>query len=180
MDNTAAKHNLKASDIDASLTYGKIYAAKSWKTTFIIMLVLSILVIVLALSGLFDPPYDESIFMIIGGSVFGGVMLITTLIMYLYVNRGKRKAALWLKDAVLLEAKSTLLDTKLVRSRSATATAACIRVKFSYNGKQYTRESSYKGGKLYLPVYHQYADRKITIAYSPKYDQVMLVKDKQK
>ena len=180
MENTTAGHNLKVSDIDASLNGGRFHTGKSWNVTFIIMLVLSSLVIISALIGLADPPYDNSKFMIIFGSAFGGFMLLVTLLTYLYVNRGKRKVALWLKDAVLLEAKCTLLDTRLEVRKSITAMAAYVRVKFSYNGKNYTRESAYKGDKLYLPVYYKYADRKIKIAYSPKYDQVMLIKDNKK
>lgn len=181
MEDTTAEHKLKVSDIDASLNYGKIHTGKAWNATFIAMLILSVLVMVFAVVGLFDKPYDSSDkFMIIFGFVFGGFMLIVTLLLFLYVNRGKKRAALWLKDAVLLEARCTLLDTRMEVRNSAAAKAAAIRVKFTYNGKKYTKESSYKGARTYLPVFNKYADRKITIAYSPKYDQVLLVKDNKK
>ena len=178
MDKENAEHNLKVSDIDASLNYGKVHAGKAWKATLIVLLVLSLLMIIFSLIGLFYPPYDESKFMIIFGSAFGLFMLLVTLLVYLYVHRGQRKVAQWLKDAVLLEAKSTLLGTRTeVRFPALFAKAAWIRVSFYYNGIKCTRESSYKGRKLYLAVYHKYADRNLTIAYSPKYDQVMLLKE---
>ena len=181
MKDTTAEHKLKVSDIDASLNYGKIYTSKAWDATFIVMLILSVLVMVFAVVGLFDKPYDSnSKFMIVFGFVFGGFMLLVTLLLFLYINRGKKKATLWLKDAVLLEARCTLLDTSMQVRRSVVVKAAAIRVKFTYNGKKYTKESSYKGTRAYLPVFNKYADKKITIAYSPKYDQVMLVKDNKK
>ena len=182
MDKQITEHNLKVSDIDASLNYGKIHIGKGWTATLILLLVLSILMMVVATIGIFDRTYDSSSkFMIIFGYIFGGFMLLVTLLMYLYLRRGQKRAARWLEDAVLIEAKSTLLGTRAeVRFPAFFAEAAWIRVSFYYNGVKYTRESSHKGEKLYLAVYRKYADRNIMIAYSPKYDQVMLVKDNNK
>ena len=100
--------------------------------------------------------------------------LITGISISVPVEQNKKKIALWLKDAVILGARSKSLGTQLVYGSIITATA--IEVKFYYNGKMYKRRSERKGKLLYLFLFNKYADKGILIAYSPKYDKVMLLK----
>ena len=177
MDKKTAEHNLTVVDIDASLSYGKVFGGKAWDISVIFLFISSALIIMIAFIGFFYPDDGDSKFFIIFGSVLGGFMLLITLFFYLSVNYGKKKAALWLKDAVVLEAKCTLLGTRTeMRPPIFFAKAAAIRVSFFYNGIAYTRESSYKGKRTYLAIYYKYAGRNIMIAYSPSYDQVMILK----
>ena len=94
----------------------------------------------------------------------------------MFFNKGKKKAALWLKDAVILDAQAKSLGQTLHVRNLIMRTATAIEVSFEYDDKRYVRQSIYKDKPLYLAVYTKYVDKKILIAYSPKYDEVMLIK----
>ena len=53
-----------------------------------------------------------------------------------------------------------------------------IRVKFQWEGRNYVRISGNGKRKAYQKVFTKYANRYIRILYSPKYDQIMILKDK--
>lgn len=81
---------------------------------------------------------------------------------------------------MVLKAKSVLADTDWNTGRYGFPfRTSAIKVKFKYDGKVYNKLSTYKGYTSYLAIYNKYADREILIAYSPKYDEVMILKDKQ-
>ena len=50
-----------------------------------------------------------------------------------------------------------------------------IRVEFKLYGKRIIRKSERKGVQVYSFVYFKYADRDISVAYSPRYDKVMFI-----
>ena len=91
-----------------------------------------------------------------------------------------------LKDGVVLTAKSEVTDRSdellgLIRSR-----AVRIKVTFYLDGVKYVRRSGQKGYKQifdgskkagYDNAFWRYSDREINILYSPKYDQVFILKD---
>ena len=99
---------------------------------------------------------------------------------YLVVKdfRVKSKVKMWLNDAVVLKAYSM----KTGEYKSFLFPNACaIDVKFSFNGINYVKSSNIKtfGGKTgYLTTLEKYANREIDIAYSPKFDEVLIIKQR--
>lgn len=84
----------------------------------------------------------------------------------------RRKIKRWLEDAVLLSAISKKLLSAGIPSSSK------IQIEFVYNGKK-KKQVSLPGKLLQIQtIFSRYADREIQILYSPKYDQVMILKDK--
>ncbi|MDE7182845.1 MAG: hypothetical protein K2O41_07495 [Clostridia bacterium] len=86
----------------------------------------------------------------------------------------KSKIKLWQADAVKLGAYSEKLFSDFSFSGGF---KVAIRVRFKYSDKRYNRVS---GGKCKVESFwgfSKYSDRKISILYSPKYDEVMILKD---
>ena len=81
----------------------------------------------------------------------------------------KSKIKLWQADAVKLSAKTYEADY----SRFCVA----IAVRFEYHDKKIRKVSGRHGHLNYDPVFLNYCDRRISILYSPKYDEVMILKD---
>ncbi|MCH5350688.1 MAG: hypothetical protein J1F39_01790 [Clostridiales bacterium] len=86
-----------------------------------------------------------------------------------------KKAELFLKDAVLLEADTKSLKNYFNR-RNVLHNNSAIEVSFIYNDVKLCRRSEYKGATIYLSVFNKYVDKSIHIAYSPAYDEVMFIK----
>ena len=88
----------------------------------------------------------------------------------------------WKEDAVEIGAWAIEKD----RNRINLILRIKISLEFYYNGKKYVKESGEKNDMqqdliYYAPgydsVYRKYVNRDIRILYSPKYDQVMILKD---
>ncbi len=83
----------------------------------------------------------------------------------------------WLDDAVEIESFSKKVgEIRLGIQPKSTK----IQVKFTWQGTHYIRESTVKlfgGQEGYAGWFNKYADRKVRILYSPKYDEVILLKD---
>ncbi|MDE6557492.1 MAG: hypothetical protein K2K39_00135 [Clostridia bacterium] len=95
-------------------------------------------------------------------------------------SRSRKEIIVWLEDAVELEAYSTSIADI---DSGVSQTMARIQVEFEFNGERLSRVSEGRmiGEKDSPDGYHviwtDYADRKIKILYSPKYDQVLVLKD---
>lgn len=92
----------------------------------------------------------------------------------------KKDVKLYLENAVLLEAQTKDIGSLSIYRRFYDGTK--IRVSFRYNGKVITKESGNpeKTGRInngYDKIFWKYINQKINILYSPKYDQVMFLKD---
>jgi hypothetical protein len=98
----------------------------------------------------------------------GGIMLLRDVLL-------KRKIRLWLQDAVELKAHSQKFDTQ---ASFPTFNFCYIKIfiSFSYNHKKMSRYSGDKSHSGYDTVFYKYADKDIDILYSPKYDEVMILK----
>lgn len=177
--------NLKSEDIDATLKYGQIFASKRLRIIFIslyvlfgivLAIVLTMLILIPLTVGEFD---SNSIVAIVFCSGMSIILSIIVTCVLLYCRSGKKKVDLWLKDAVLLQAKTKSLGEQMLFRGLMVRKAIAIEVKFVYNDLRYIRQSTYKGKPAYLPVFMKYANQTITIAYSPKYDEVMFIKCKK-
>ncbi len=173
--------NLKFDYIDATLKHGYTFSSKVLKAFFILMYVLFALELVCFMGMLIGICFagdgcteDDIITFSCGGSI-STVIFVGVLLFNLWVHSHKKKIDLWLEDAVLLDAEAMSLDGMTVESRSR-ATAIVLKVTFKYNGKRYTRQSVNKDEPHYSTLYKKYARcEQIKIAYSPKYDEVMLI-----
>ena len=93
---------------------------------------------------------------------------------YLSFNRLQqgKQISLWLQDAVPLVAESKRVDCFKGKGRSA---GIQIEIVFQHQGGWVVRKSNGLD-----KIYHDYVNREIKILYSPKYDQVMFLKNESK
>ncbi len=106
---------------------------------------------------------------------------IVLLILIIKNEKIRNQVNLWLEDAVQVEAIAKRIDTKYWIGLPLIK----LQVEFNLYGIHYIRTTeSELRGKLdlgrplgYFAHLTKYADRKINILYSPKYDQVMILKD---
>ena len=167
-----------ASDIDASLSYGQIFLSQAWIVMLIFILVCTVLFCIGYICYIVTSVIENNIDMIlviIPGIVFIGFVVLCTFL-FLRMSKEKHKATLWLEDAIVLEAYAKSVGQTLHVRNMIARTATAIEVSFEYDDKRCVRQSTYTDKPLYLAVYTKYADKKILIAYSPKYDEVMLIK----
>ncbi len=164
-------------DIDISLTLGQlIYGRKWW--WIIALFALASMLPVCTLIMLFTPINFtvEIIFCLVGGNIISLCILIFAVYLVVKDFIIKSKVKMWLNDAVVLKAYSI----KTSEYKSFLFPSACtIDVKFSFNGINRIKSSSVKtfGGKIsYLTTFEKYADREIDIAYSAKFDEVLIIK----
>lgn len=128
-----------------------------------------------------DPNAPFIISMIFLGMVF----LVPSTIFLVFLIRNEKlrgKIQLYMEDAIVVKAKTKKIDSRY--SFPFFIESSKIQVDFTIDGKHYQRlsrnalsKSSDKGG--YYPIWSKYVDREITIAYSPKYDEVMILNDKK-
>lgn len=105
--------------------------------------------------------------------------------MYIYL-RQSRDIKKWLKDAVLLPAQA--MELGRIENGIIYRTKIKISIKFFYNEQKIIQKSGAKN-KIkenlfyinvgYDAIFLKYIDREIKILYSPKYDEVMILKDKK-
>ncbi len=167
---------LAVRDIDATLQFGQCFSSKKWTVLFVSLFATFGIGVLIALVGyIIDFSDKESIWMLIGSACAGLLVFFP----YLYINSGKRKVKLWLQDSVILKARTNKAgETLEVRMFAIFAKATAIQIRFSYMGKRYVKSSIQKGKISCIPVFNKYVDKDILIAYSPIYDQVMLIKPK--
>ena len=166
---------IKVKDVYASLRNGRVYSEAMWAVSYITILVL---VVPTTIGSIIAGVLDNNLLYAIGIPSFGVVLIITGLILLITTKSSKKRASKCLEDSVILEANCTSLGSvPVVRFPAFFSKAMAIEVAFQYNGDLYIRQSERKGKPLYLIIYNKYANRKIMTAYSPKYDEVMLLKD---
>ena len=166
--------NLKMSDIAASLEYGLHL------TGILYFMIISILIggcfleLLVPIIFLYEePPFEYEVILI--PSIMGGIFILISAIWLIKNNLLKRKMRIWMEDAVELYAYSEELS-KIGMLLQVSETK--IRVKFQWEGRNYVRISGNGKRKAYQKVFTKYANRYIRILYSPKYDQIMILKDK--
>lgn len=107
------------------------------------------------------------------------VLPIFTVFIVVKNERIRNEVELWVADSVEVTANATSVGTK----RKYFFPATKLQIDFVINGIHYSRTSdsrktkgnNFEGGYYY--IWSKYADRKVKILYSLKYDQVMVLKD---
>lgn len=166
------------SNIEASLSQGNILSKKQFIVLHILMLVCLILpLLTIILSIIPQVEWNKALMATI---ILGDIIFLSFLWVLIYIklknNSIKKKIIKWLEDAVELKAYCRKIDENRLGIQPK---AVKIQVKFKYNNKKYSRESTariFGGQPGYLSVYKKYADRIIEILYSPKYDEVLILK----
>jgi len=177
---------MKISNIDASLKYGRFFTGK-WLaflySALIIAFFIPLITIIMIFLTFFGLVWDnDMIFALAFCNVFSLSLAAICLWTIICNNKLRKRIVMWLEDAIEIKAfsktlatRSFLLQSKLVK----------MKVRFKLADVDYVRDSAGKmlgaGKKLegYHKIFVKYADRKINILYSSKYDQVLILKDKK-
>ena len=172
---------MDVSKIAATLKGGRFYTGSLKKfMIFTVVLSLSIVVlsIIIAFCNVKEIGVSQLLIFIIGIIFsFGGSA--TIILYFLYQNRKKeKKIRECLKDAVLLEARTKDISNSVV---DRIYSGVKIKVEFNYKNIVHVCQSGNKNSKKrnngYDKVFRKYVNRKIRILYSPKYDEVLMLKD---
>lgn len=170
----------KISDIDVSLSQGQLYSTKHFIVLWFAFISSSLLIIVgivsLVLSCI---EWDSEI-------LIGGILCILIGIGFLIVvsyclmkdKKIKRQAVIWLEDAIELKAHSHKIDEHRLGFQPK---ATKIQIDFILNNNHYKIESTCKVFGCYegcVGCFNKYADRDVNILYSPKYNEVFIIKDR--
>ena len=181
---------MKISQIEASLSQGRLFQ-KKWLVaiyTFIAVAVLSILfgVILIIANYVFDMGEElDFIFSMVFLILFVVLLLIVLILVLIKNQKTKKLVIMWVQDAVLLKAYTKKLDsfnTELPFLILPEQTL--LEVHFVYSDKKQSQISkgAMIGGKKqkgHHKIFSKYADKEIDILYSPKYDQVLILKAKR-
>ena len=162
---------IKISKIAATLQYGIVFSGLLLAMLYFILCCGMALLIVPPIIAIIQKIKLTEV-MIIGSMLFGAGCLLFSGYHLLKEGVIRRKIKRWLGDAVLLRAISKKLLSAGIPSSSK------IQIEFVYNRKK-KKQVSLPGKLLQIQtIFSRYADREIQILYSPKYDQVMILKDK--
>ena len=145
------------------------------------LLSLTIVMISIEQSNSYDSVFSFVITIIISSFIY--LLLPTVLAILITLNERMRKLVnLWLEDAIIVEAFAKNIG---VKSQFGLFKSVKLRVEFDLEGIHYSKESQskhYKNSKFeqgYYRIWSKYADKKVKILYSPKYDEVMVLELKQ-
>ncbi|MCH5157816.1 MAG: hypothetical protein J1F33_01340 [Clostridiales bacterium] len=169
----------KYSDVDVSLSQGQLYGTKHFVVLWLGNISSSLLIVVgIILMVLSCTEWNSQMFIVALLGILVGMGFFSVLI-YCFVKdkKTKRQVVMWLSDAI----KTTAFSKKVDEYRAGFQPSAVkIRVEFSLNGIKYVRESSatcFGGRPGYLGTFKPYANKRIDILYSPKYDEVLILKE---
>lgn len=163
---------VQITDIGASLQKGPVWGTVITKFLWIMLIVMGLTSIAFVMASIFS--WEK--LGVIGVLGFAAeISLLDIVILYFIVRNQRLKKAInqWLQDAVLLKAFSYTVDSFRVYFQPIPAVS--LQIRFRYLKTMYTQYSGTKKVTRYT-TFAQYADRELLIAYSPKYDQVMLIK----
>ncbi len=179
--------DIKLNRIDATLKYGQFFTS-GWLVFFYsliafcaIMPVSSIVYLILVFLGIEIPDSETTLSLTCSNIVCCATIL--GVIYVLYRNcKLKKKILIWLEDAIELTAETTTLDR--FRTFGHPIAETKLQVEFYYCGVLKI-QSSYDDAKEdhwykrngFFKILSKYADRTIKILYSPKYDEILILKN---
>lgn len=164
--------------VSGSLLYGKVLSKIEFKLLLACLCLLSLLpiatifLIIIGSCGLMD--WDtEMIFSISLSNIVFGIAIFILAYMVYYHKKLYKNVDLWLEDAIEALAFAQRRDVTSINYRPYQ-----VEFSFSIDGKEYKRLSLASGlimwGNRQFLKYH---NKCVKILYSPKYDQVMILKD---
>ena len=166
---------VEVSDIGGSLQHGPCLS-KTLMRLFLGVFIVDIIVgPVLVVSCFFC--WDEiGIAGLIVLTLMVGLVLTVSLYFIIHNQKLKYRYRQWLQDAELIRAYSSTVDS--LHCFGQLNPEVAILVKFRYLDKNFCVYSKKNNKIKRYKLFDQYADRYLLIAYSPIYDQVMLIKPK--
>jgi len=162
---------LKINDIYSSLEYGKVWKNNGLFYFYIIIFTLLcpiftiVLTIINITNNISNTSFDYAFFTIIN-IMF--IIALYSMIKSIILNNKNKKLITMIDDAIILEAESSVIGYQIGPQK-----AYHFKICFSINGKNCIRYN-----KGYQKFIKNYLNKKIKIIYSPKYDQVLILKDK--
>lgn len=179
---------IKLNRIDATLKYGQFFTGK-WIVFFYSLIVFCAVMPISSIVYLFlvllniEIVDNETILVLICSSTVC-ILIILGVLFVLHKNcKLKKKIAMWLEDAVELTAQTITLDT--FRTLGHPVAETKLQVKFNYYGINKvqssfdeTKKDHWYKRNGYFKILSKYSNRTIKIMYSPKYDQVLILKNK--
>ena len=174
------------SRVAASLESGRLLTG-GWLKFFyfgmIFPLLLPSITMLMVIASLFVEEFWNLLMIIssISCAVFG-LFMSTIFAYFISCNKKlKRRILLYLEDAIETRASTKTIDTFKTIGHPQIMKEFKIQVNFKIYGLFYSRTSGIAGSNKihngYDKVFAKYADRNINILYSPKYDQVLVLKD---
>lgn len=169
-------------NIGASLHYGMVFKRGMWIFTYSLLAVclaigfggVSLLITSIGTEMLYSDIYGYLCQIIFGLLIAAGVVFVI-----IKKQRLKKKIYLWLDDAIERYAKTFTIDKTCDLIRSAVK----LKVKISYKKEEYILYSGRSSkispilAKGYYKVLSKYADKTIKVLYSPKYNEVLFLKN---
>ena len=174
------KNGISFRDIDSTLTDGRLVVSKGWFGVlifFAVMLGLIFTLLIVQLISFFlsstEAP-DMKVAMVGESIAFAGLLILYAIFVGIYISQ-KKKFTLWLRDAVILNAKVEKAGTEKLYYSYGSFWGTTIKVRFTYDGHKRVRYSERKGKPRASLSYNKFVGEIARIAYSPKYDKVMLL-----
>ncbi len=158
-------------NIYASLTYGKPVKGFGLIITIAFTILIGVGIIFLTIyAETYIRKYNQSgyVFLLVALLSFFAILIFFIVQNFILLKRIK----IWIRDAVELTAKTSCSSTVTYRFR-----VSKLSVSFRYNGKKIQKFTGDKKTSGYSLAFNKIANREIQILYSPKYDQVLFLKD---
>lgn len=156
--------------IVATLKYGKIF--RKGLIFLWIMLLFGLFFFTFSFTFLFGE--DKSIIGFIGANLCFCIFSGSALYLLIKNDINVKSCKKWLNDAVELYAKSN--GIKKTHFAFTDIGMIKLKVSFEYNGNKIEKYSGSKQNNGFDRVFSNYSDKQIKIMYSPKYDEVMILK----
>lgn len=170
---------MEVTKVDVSLSHGQFFNKKQFLVVYFAMAAVCLFpLLTIILLCIPDVEWDsEMVLVVVLGNLFAFAFM--SLLVYVEIKNRKLKSKiqLWLEDAVEIKAYSKKIgENRLGMQPKATK----IQVRFTIDGNHYVKESTYKvfgGWEGYVGCFNKYADKEVEILYSPKYDEVMILRE---
>lgn len=173
--------------IDATLKYGEFKYTDRKKFIFEIVGGLFITTVLEVFAIIFLVYSKFTYIEVLGINVILIILWIVYLLFYKKQNKQSKEVKLWLQDAVEINAVTSQAEVYKSVAMLTPITLYKLQVDFDYNGQHYSVQSKneYKI-KFDSPptgfhkIWERYINKNVKIMYSPKYDEVMLVRGSAK
>ena len=179
--------DIKLTRIDASLKHGQFFTGK-WLIFFYSLIIFCSVMpistlLFLCLVYLGKESFDtDTIISFIGSDSISLITIFGTIYVLYRNNKLKKKIILWLDDAIELNAQTTVLDSFRTLGQPVAETKLLVEFYIDNYRKICTSEDKSRKDHWYrrngfYKILSKYANKSIKIMYSPKYDQVIILKE---
>lgn len=170
---------MKVNNIAVSLSLGQLLHKKHFVTLYLGMAI-SLLFPAITIALLFFPQIISDN-QLLYALITGNIIFVSFFCVLVYVKvkdtKIKKTVTIWLEDAIQLQAHCKKVDQIMAGMQPK---AVKIKVTFKLDDKVFSKVSTAKvfGGQSgYLGTFTKYADKDVVILYSPRYDEVLIVKE---